>query len=132
VDEKVLDVARSIRPYLPSLVGERAGEIDGRLQRLLQEASSGHDVEEEILVVLRSAPETHDWAAGMLGDEEGLPPELQATRMADFSGLPGTGEPVDAVRYVCPVDRAFAWWQTFVGDLVPDCPDHPGTKLIRG
>jgi len=132
VDEEVLDVARSIRPYLPSLVGEHAADLDGRLRRLLQQASSGDDVEEEILVVLRSSPETHNWAAGMLGDEDGLPPELQATRTADFAGLPGTGEPVDAVRYVCPVDRAYAWWQTFVGDPVPDCPDHPGKKLVRG
>ena len=132
MDEEVLDVARSIRPYLPSLVGERAAEIDGRLQPLLQQASSGQDVEEEILFVLRSTPETHNWAAGMLGDQDGLPPELQATRTASFAGLPGTGEPVDAVRYVCPVDRAYAWWQTFVGDPVPDCPDHPGKKLVRG
>ena len=132
MDEEVLDVARSIRPYLPSLVGECAAEIDGRLQPLLQQASSGQDVDEEILVVLRSTPETHNWAAGMLEDEDGLPPELQATRTASFAGLPGTGEPVDAVRYVCPVDRAYAWWQTFVGDPAPDCPYHPGKKLVRG
>jgi len=132
VDEEVLDVARSIRPYLPSLVGDRAAEIDAKLRPLLQQASGGQDVEEEILIILRSTPETHNWAAGMLGDEDGLPPELQATRTAKFAGLPGKGEPVDAVRYVCPVDRAYAWWQTFVGDPVPDCPDHPGRKLIRG
>jgi len=132
VDEAVFDVARAIRPYLPSLVGERATEIDGRLRRLLQQASRGEDVEEEILVVLASSPQTHNWAAGMLGDEEGLPPELQATRADDYAGLPGAGEPVDAVRYLCPVDRAYAWWQTFVGDPVPDCPDHPGKKLVRG
>jgi hypothetical protein len=30
------------------------------------------------------------------------------------------------------VDRAYAWWQLFVGDPVPYCPDHPGTVLVRG
>jgi hypothetical protein len=132
VDEEVLDVARSIRPYLAALAGERAGEIDTTLRGLLQRASRGDDVEIQILDVLGSIPTVHNWAAGMLADEDGLPPQLQATRAADFAGLPGLGEPVDLVRFVCPVDRAYAWWQTFVGDQVPSCPDHPGTELIRG
>jgi len=58
----------------------------------------------------------------MLGDERGLPPVLQATR-SGFADLPGTADPVDAIRYVCPVDRAYADWPLFVGDPIPCCPD---------
>jgi hypothetical protein len=90
------------------------------------------DIEEDLLALLQSSPETHNWAAAMLGDERRLPPGLQATRSGDFSGLPGAGDPVDAIRYLCPVDRAYACWQLFVGDPIPTCPDHPGTLLVQG
>jgi hypothetical protein len=132
VDEAVLDVARSIRAYLPSLVGDHAEELDGKLAFLLQQANGGEDVEDDLLAVLESSPQTHNWAAAMLEDERGLPPGLQATRSGDFSGLPGAADPVDAVRYACPVDRAYAEWQLFVGDPIPCCPDHPGTVLVQG
>jgi hypothetical protein len=132
VDEAILDVARSIRPYLPSLVGEQAGELDGKLAFLLRQAHAGADVEKDLVAVLESSTEIHNWAAAMLGDERGLPPGLQATRSGDFSGLPGATEPVDAIRYICPVDRAYAHWQLFVGDPIPCCEDHPGTALVRG
>ena len=114
------------------MAGERAVEIDDKLRSLLVQASNGHDVEEEILVVLQSTPKTHAWAANMLGDEDGLPPELQATRAASFAGLPGAGDPVDAARYVCPVDQAYMWWRMSVGDKVPFCRDHPHMTLEPG
>jgi hypothetical protein len=132
VDEAVLDVARSIRPYLPSLVGEHAAEVDAKLAFLLRRANAGVDVEEDLLAVLESSPGTHNWAAAMLADERGMPPVRQATRSAKFSGLPGQADPVDAIRYVCPVDHAYAYWRMFVGDPVPCCPDHPGTALVQG
>lgn len=132
MDEAVLDVARSIRPYLPTLVGVQAEEFDAKLAFLLRQAHAGADIEEDLLALLQSSPETHNWAAAMLGDERRLPPGLQATRSGDFSGLPGAADPVDAIRYVCPVDRAYAWWQLFVGDPIPTCPDHPGTLLVQG
>ena len=132
MDEAVLDVARSIRPYLRSLVGEHAGELDGKLVFLLQQANAGVDVEEDLLAVLESSPDTHNWAAAVLADDRGLPPTIQATRSGDFSSLPGAADPVDAIRYVCPVDRAYAEWQLFVGDPIPCCPDHPGTVLVPG
>jgi len=132
VDEAVLDVGRSIRRYLPTLVGDNAEELDQRVASILRRANAGADVEEELLALLECSQETHDWAAAMLGDERGLPPGLQATRSGDYSGLPGAADPVDAVRYVCPIDRAYVEWQLFVGDPIPSCPDHPGTKLVLG
>jgi hypothetical protein len=132
VDEAVLDVARSIRPYLASLVGEHAAEIDGKLASLLRQASTGADVEGDLLAILAGTPQIQNWAAAMLGDERRLPPELQERRSAIFAGLPGTADPVDAIRYVCPTDGAYAEWQLFVGDPIPTCRDHPGTLLVQG
>jgi hypothetical protein len=132
VDEAVLDVARSIRRYLPSLVGDHAEELDQKVASLLRQAHAGEDVEDDLLAALESSPETHNWAAAMLGNERGLPPGLQATRSGNYSGLPGAADPVDAIRYICPVDRAYAEWQLFVGDPILGCPDHPGTALVLG
>jgi hypothetical protein len=66
MDEAILDVARSIQPYLPSLVGEHAEELDGKLAFLLRqahagadvEANAGADVEKDLLAVLESSTET--------------------------------------------------------------------------
>ena len=137
MDEVVLDVARSIRPYLPGLVGEDASRLDQRLVVLLGQARDGADVEEAVLGLLGESPATHAWAAAVLGDERHLPPDLQdrAVRSGDKAGYsplanPHGGDPVDAERYVCPADGAYAWWRTSTGQEVPDCPDHPGVRLV--
>jgi len=38
MDEALLDVARSIRPYLPSLIGTQATSMDRKLAALLRRA----------------------------------------------------------------------------------------------
>ena len=135
VDEQILEVARSIRPYLPRLIGAQAGHCDRRLVELLQEAAAGADVEEAILELLARQPATHSWAASTLDDERHRPPDLQAARGAasrGFSPLPNPygADLVDAERYVCPVDGNFVWWRVWVGVPVPECPDHPDITLI--
>ncbi|MFI0980866.1 hypothetical protein ACH4SP_28130 [Streptomyces sp. NPDC021093] len=137
MDEVVLDVARTIRPYLAGLIGEDAEVLDRNLVRLLGRARAGADVDEAILDLLSESPATHAWTASVLGDERHLPPDLQsrAERSGDKGGYtplgnPHGGDPVDAERYVCPEDGAYAWWRTSVGQSIPDCPDHPGVGLV--
>jgi hypothetical protein len=130
MDEALLDVARSIRPYLPSLIGAQAASVDEKLAALLRRAHAGEDVDAAVYEVLSGAPQTRNWAAATLGDDQLLPPDLQQRRGGNFSGLPGMADPVDAIRYVCPEDGAYAVWQLFVGDPLPGCPDHPGTALV--
>jgi hypothetical protein len=130
MDEALLEIARSIRPYLTSLIGTQATFVDERLAVLLRRARAGDDVDAAVYEVLSSTPQIRNWAAAALSDEQLLPPELQRHRDGNFSGLPGMADPVDAIRYICPEDGAYAVWQLFVGDPVPNCPDHPGTTLV--
>ncbi|MEU1012562.1 hypothetical protein [Streptomyces sp. NPDC005890] len=137
MDEVVLDVARAIRPYLPGLVGEDAPRLDLRIVALLDRARDGVDVGEAVLELLGESPATLAWAASVLEDERHLPPDLQhrAVRSGDKSGYsplanPHGGDPVDAQRYLCPEDGAYAWWRTSVGQEIPGCPDHPGVRLV--
>ena len=134
----VPEVARSIRPYLPALVGSAAGELDRQLAVLLRAAldrESDDELDGRILGVLASTPATHAWAAAVLADERHLPPEVREIRERSEDGgyvplpNPRGGDPVDAQKYVCPIDGAFAWWRISVGQAVPTCPDHPNEQL---
>jgi hypothetical protein len=135
VDERILEVARSIRPYLPGLIGDEAPEVDRGLVDLLNGAAAGADVGEAVLELLMFRPATHTWAASVLADEQHRPPSVRAAQERSakrgFSPLPNPygGDPVDAEKYVCPVDGNFVWWRTGVGEPVPQCPDHPGSTL---
>jgi hypothetical protein len=139
MDEQVVDVARSIRPYLLALVGDEAARYDRRLVILLREASAGTDVTGKILAILMESPAMHNWAASMLADERHLPPDLQVARERSsaaanrgYSALPRPygGDILDARKYVCPVDGNFAWWRISAGQPIPACPDHPSTTLV--
>jgi hypothetical protein len=137
VDERILEVARSIRPYLPRLIGARARQCDRDLAGLLREAAAGADVGEAILTLMADQPAMHSWAASALADtrSQPRPPEVQhaggqSARRA-FAPLPNPqgGDLVDAERYACPEDGNFVWWRISVAQQVPECPDHPGTTL---
>ncbi|GIG56012.1 hypothetical protein Lfu02_03840 [Longispora fulva] len=136
MDENLIDVARSIRPYLDRLVGAGAAEFDQRLRALLVRARAGEDVDAELLALLTGSPATHAWAAAVLADERHRPPADLDLRAADpaggYAGLPHPhgGGPVPATRYVCPVDGNYAWWRISVGEPVPVCPDHLDTALV--
>jgi len=128
MDEPLLDVARSIRPYLPELLGDRAEECDRQLARLLSDAAAGADVSPAIAEVLAEHPPALDWAARVLEDDLHRPPDLQpyAERSID---LPGEARPVHARRYECPVDGNYVWWRRSVGVPVRSCPEH-GVQLV--
>ncbi|HEU5387554.1 MAG TPA: hypothetical protein VFV73_16775 [Streptosporangiaceae bacterium] len=136
MDEQILEVARSIRPHLPRLIGAEADECDRRLVELLRQAAAGADVGEAILELLTRQPATYSWAAAALADERHRPPDVQRAYRGPvtrgYSPLPNPlgADLVDAERYACPVDGNFVWWRISVGDQVPTCRDHPGTTLV--
>lgn len=138
MDERIMEVARSIRPYLDDLIGAHAEEIDGQLAMLLERGRAGDEVDDAIIDLLNGSPRTRDWSASMLGDPDLRPPELQTVTekvgtQPGFSGLANAygGGVVSAAKFVCPVDGAYAWWRPAVGRPVPNCPDHPDRRLVE-
>jgi hypothetical protein len=123
VDEDILDVARTIRPYLPELVGAEADSYDRELADLLAEARGGRDVGDQLVAVLTRSAAAHAWAARVLESDRHLPPELQQIRERGYQPLPGPGEPVDAERYECP-EGDYVWYRISVSAPVPICPTH--------
>jgi hypothetical protein len=138
MDDQIRDVARSIRPYLPRLTGDRAAAYDQQLTELLCDTTSRADIDGAVLNLLASTPELHSWTAAMLEDERHRPPDLQPVAErgplpeGGFSPLanPHGGDPVDAEKFVCPVDGNYAWWRISVAVPVPTCPDHPDKTLV--
>jgi hypothetical protein len=131
MDEKVVDVARIVRSYLPELVGDKASVYDGQLRILLDRAIEGQDVEDELYSVLTRSPAVHAWVAQVLQNDEHLPPELQPVTELAYQALAGRGVPPDAQRYVCPVDGNWVWFRPFVGVQIPQCVDH-SVVLVPG
>ena len=138
MDERIMEVARSIRPYLDDLIGAQAEEVDGQLAALLERGRAGDDVDDVIIDLLNGSPRTRDWSAVMLADPELRPPEWQtvterAGTQPGYSALANAygGGVVSAAKFVCPVDGAYAWWRPAVGRPVPNCPDHPGRRLVE-
>lgn len=124
MDDDLLDVARSARPYLEELTGSEAPAYDAEIAALLAAAYAGNDVEAELSAVLQRSPAVHDFAAKMLEDPLHRPPDLQPVReLGDYEPLPGSGSPVAASKYCCP-ERDYAWWRPSIGTPVPTCATH--------
>jgi hypothetical protein len=120
-DDRILDAARAIRPYLPRLVGPRADDVERDLAQLLNRASGGEVVDHEILAYLERDPATHEWTAAFL--ERGHPSDVAIMREKGLQELPGHGEVVAAARYSCP-GGDYLWYRRTVGQEVPRCPTH--------
>jgi len=123
MDEDVIDVARTIRAYLPKLVGIEADAYDREIADLIAKAQAGDDVGEQLLAVLTRSPTVHDWAARVLENDRHLPPDIQPITERGYQPLPGPGEPIQAERYECPYGD-YVWYQISVSDPVPDCLTH--------
>jgi hypothetical protein len=123
MDEDIVDVARTIRPYLQELVGTEADAYDREIAGLIAEARAGHDVDDELLAVLSRSPTAHAWAARVLENDRHLPPDIQQIADRSYQPLPGAGEAVAAERYQCPRGD-YVWYRISVSDPVPDCPTH--------
>jgi hypothetical protein len=118
-DNPILELARTIRAHLSTLLGNEAEELDAELARLLA-SSDQADVSDEVLAVLRRHQATHDWAARFL--ETGQPPGAQGAEKG-LPRLPGSGEVVRSDRYICS-DGDYVWYKRSVGEAIPDCPTH--------
>jgi hypothetical protein len=131
-DERVLELARAIRPYLAELYGRSdpggADRTDRELARLLAAAVDA-DVEAEILASLRAPASIREWAAAFL--QHGCPPGLIVTRtgVVGYRGLAGDPALVRAPRFECP-HGDFVFYRISVATPVPQCPT-PGHGPLR-
>jgi len=114
-EQEVLDAARAIRPHLPDLVGDKAGEMDEQLQRLLTRSEAGETVKIDILRVLSQQDATRQWANDLLKVPQ---------RDRSYEGLPGKVQKVSVPKYVCPRGDGTPWYRFSIGDQVPLCPNH--------
>jgi hypothetical protein len=126
-DETILELARTIRLYLPALLGEGpAAAVDRQLAELLDPARQGDDVDDRILDLLREPLAVHNWAAGFV--QHG-PPEVHERGL---SPLPGAGSTLPPPKYVCPRGGDTVWYRRAVGQPVPRCPTHDVTLEPAG
>ena len=123
MDEDIIDAARTIRPYLPELVGNEADAYDREIAGLIAEAQAGHDVDGELLAVLSRSQATHTWAARVLENDRHLPPDIQRIADRSYEPLAGVGEPVAAERYLCPRGD-YVRYRISISDPAPVCPTH--------
>ncbi len=132
-DDMILDLARTIRPFLPTLFGsgqeavEHARALDQELAALLARAAAGHTVDQHILDRLSDPADVHNWAAKFL--QRGMPPEPLSGRTRGFAPLAGRGEALAAAKYVCPENGDTVWYRRAVGEHVPKCTTH-GVDLV--
>lgn len=135
MDQDIIDVARTIRFYLPELVSDKADAYDNEIKDLLAQAREGVDVGDEIMAVLTRSG-VKEWVIRVFEDEYHRPPVL----LPRDRGTPGAplyeGQaslvttPVLSDKYECPVDRNYVWYRPSVGYSIPDCKDHPGVRLV--
>jgi hypothetical protein len=111
--EGVLECARSIRPFLPKLLGTEAGQIDRQLAELLEQAKTSQQVDTQILELLKSSTITQQWAA------EFLSPEL--TSKGGYQSLPGYSSAQKLSKYICPVNNDFTQRRR-AGEPIMSCP----------
>jgi hypothetical protein len=73
IPEDVLKGARTIRPFLPDLLGREAELVDQQLAELLGQAEAGQQADQQILEILESHPKTRSWIAEFLSMKNSLP-----------------------------------------------------------
>ncbi|GAA1261301.1 hypothetical protein GCM10009665_58830 [Kitasatospora nipponensis] len=124
-DEAILDALRTIRGYLPNLVGAaEAAEIDRELADLLARPPlDTATVVARGLEVLQRHNATLEWAATYL--DSGYPPDIRALieQRERYAGLPGQGDPPPAARrYRCPNGDYVRWRRG--AEVLRPCPTH--------
>lgn len=112
--EDVLECARSIRPFLPELLGAEATRIDQQLADLLAQLQAGEAVDIQILELLKSNPDTFQWIREFLGTK---------SVSRGYERLPGGSGAVSAQKYICP-QGDYIWYRRSAGISVPVCPTH--------
>ena len=132
MDEVLLEAARTTRPYLGELAGEKAPFYDAEIARLLAAAAAGDDVGSELSALLSRSPAISAWLLATMDDDLVRPPDVQLTRGAagaagtlGYAPLAGSGGPVAAQKYRCPdPENDYVWYRRAAGSQVPLCPTH--------
>lgn len=115
--EDILELARSIRPYLPDLLPQStAAELDQTLADLLAQADLNPSVPLLIQKHLRSHDATREWANQFFGNAEFADAHRQ------YSPMPGLPPPVPAAIFKCP-QCDYTWSRPRVGIEPPPCPN---------
>lgn len=120
--EDVLEGARSIRPYLPELLGADFEQVDQQLADLLEQAKAGQQVDRQLLEILKSRPKTRNWTAEFLSSE-------QVSK--GYQCPPGRAGAVSAPKYICP-EGDYIWYQRSAGTSAPACPTHKCDLKLEG
>jgi hypothetical protein len=116
--EDILELARSIRPYLPELLPQpTAAELDQTLADLLAQADSNPSVPLLIQKHLRSHDTTREWANQFLGN-----PKFAGT-YRQYNPLAGQPSDVSATTFKCP-QCDHTWDRPRIGMQPPPCPIH--------
>jgi hypothetical protein len=127
-EERWLELARQIRPFLVDLVAPaEAVEVDRQLADLLDPQQPRDAAVAGIKKLLAAHHRAQGWSGAFL--DAGRPPELLASVERGYSPLPGISEPPPPDRYRCPAGD-YVWYRVAIGRRVPDCPTH-GTTLER-
>jgi hypothetical protein len=131
VNEGVLEAARVIRPYLKTLVGPAADDLDGQIAELLAAAGRG----EEVAAVLGSLMARDEATAAFLDEVLAdaplyRPPEVQPDYLRSAAPPPGdVGTVLHAGKYACP-GGDYVWYRPAISVPIPECPTH-GPGLSR-
>jgi hypothetical protein len=127
-DDGVRAAARSVRQFLPELVGPEAGRLDTAIAGLLADPGS----DDRLRRLLDRHEGTRAFLGAVLDDAPRFrPPQARpaTTKDAGYSALPGRIGPLAAPRFRCPDGDDYDWWQLSVTDPVPACATH-GCRLV--
>jgi hypothetical protein len=134
-EQGIVEAARAIRPYLRELVGPAAGELDGKVARLLNDGPEGAVDPVALWELLDATAATRAFVGAVLDDAPHYrPPAAQFDiRRSVYQKPPGEMNPVlYLAKYVCPHGDC-AWYQLSSAASPPPCPTHgPGLRRETG
>jgi hypothetical protein len=90
-DITLTDAAQAIRPFLPSLAGLQAAELDRQLVQLLAAADAGQDVDDQLAYVL-SLPSLAGWTTYFFEHGEPLSSWGEGRRVFTPTGVAGSAD----------------------------------------
>lgn len=116
----ILDCARTIRSYLPRLLGDeaRALELDADLADLIDRGERNEPVSALITDVLTKHPETKLWMRKYLQSEDMT---IRLIMLRGYVGPEGDPDPIPVRKYVCPIACDTIWFRQSVGEEIPIC-----------
>lgn len=115
-ESNILEAAKSIRQFLPDLLGEQAPAVDHQLAELIIRHQAGEPMENQVTSLLASHSSTRQWMRNFLGAD------AEQTRSLGYNPLPGIPT-IDAPRYACP-QGDYLWHHIDSSDRIPLCPTH--------